>query len=297
MRSKRWTGFFMVAITIFVGCMGKKENNVTKSELKQLTEELYGNEDRNFQSHVEINFQGKLTKRKFSDVAPQPLLAVDDEILENPVVKSLRKLFDNYEMDTSKMENVTPEERGEEERFLDALLETPSINRTMNFLSDHGLFGNGNRTYREILKHVWFYQYPRHQRINVATSSAFEHIFCGELKNGRQLIGFHNWVSFNNAERSGDMEYWGYRWKRSLANTTIPAVVYATYRYVGKVKSSSFFVGTSPELEISLYTLCYFARPDKYCHISMDGTNFGIRTNVMRHIGREAHLASAYATL
>ncbi|XP_046612541.1 endoribonuclease CG2145-like isoform X1 [Neodiprion virginianus] len=294
MQSNRWTGFLLVAITVIVGCMGKKQNKVTNAELKQLTEELFGYEDQIFRSRVQTNFQGQLTGRRFRDVAPQPFLAVDDEIFENPVVKRLRKLFDNYEMDTNQKENVTLEEKEEEERLLDALLETNSINRVINFCSDHGLVGKGNRTHREILRHVWFQQYPRHQNIDVATSSAFEHIFLGELKRGRKLSGLHNWISFNNAERSGDIDYWGYRLKNSLGNTTIPAVVDVAYRYVGHVSATIFFIGTSPELEMSLFTLCYFARPNKYCHLSMNGTDFGIKTYVMNHRGRHAHLATAF---
>lgn len=50
---------------------------------------------------------------------------------------------------------------------------------------------------------------------------------------------------------------------------------------------TTFFVGTSPELEMALYTVCFFARPDAKCPVSLGGTKFDIQTHKFRYRGRD----------
>lgn len=40
----------------------------------------------------------------------------------------------------------------------------------------------------------------------------------------------------------------------------------------------TIFVGTSPELELALYTVCYFARPNDKCHLRLNGKAIYIQT-------------------
>lgn len=50
----------------------------------------------------------------------------------------MRRLFDNYELDTHAIEHVTPEEEQEELDFLTAILDTPIMKKTMQFLEFKG---------------------------------------------------------------------------------------------------------------------------------------------------------------
>lgn len=59
---------------------------------------------------------------------------------------------------------------------------------------------------------------------------------------------------------------------------------------------SSMFVGTSPELEMALYTVCFFVRVSKYCNVSLGGTKFDIVKHKMNYHGME-HIGSAYPAL
>lgn len=36
-----------------------------------------------------------------------------------------------------------------------------------------------------------------------------------------------------------------------------------------------------PELEVALYTLCFFTRPNKKCKVSFDGSKFAIQTHML----------------
>lgn len=41
-------------------------------------------------------------------------------------------------------------------------------------------------------------------------SSGFEHVFVGETRGGRTVIGFHNWIQLYLQEKLGHIDYKGY---------------------------------------------------------------------------------------
>lgn len=55
-----------------------------------------------------------------------------------PTINKMVALFDNYEIDASKREIVTPIEQREENDFINALLKTSIIDVTMQFLHEKG---------------------------------------------------------------------------------------------------------------------------------------------------------------
>lgn len=67
------------------------------------------------------------------------LLTINETVLSaTPTLIKLRQLFDNYEIDTSVNEYVSPSERQEENEFLDAVLATPVMAAAMRFLQTKG---------------------------------------------------------------------------------------------------------------------------------------------------------------
>lgn len=53
------------------------------------------------------------------------------------------------------------------------------------------------------------------------------------------------------------------------------------------------FVGTSPEFEIALYTVCFYARPGARCPVKLNGKNVNIQTHYMNRLGNR-YVASAF---
>lgn len=56
-----------------------------------------------------------------------------------PTIKKLRALFDNYVLDASDSEHVTPNELQENDDFINAVLDTRVMKTAMNFLNRKGL--------------------------------------------------------------------------------------------------------------------------------------------------------------
>lgn len=72
------------------------------------------------------------------------MLTLNETILSaTPTLVKMRQLFDNYEIDTSVNEYVSPQERQEENEFLDAVLATPVMIAAMRFLQTKGWFITG----------------------------------------------------------------------------------------------------------------------------------------------------------
>lgn len=66
------------------------------------------------------------------------------------------------------------------------------------------------------------------------------------------------------------------------------SIVKVRSKYNGYDKPvTTIFVGTSPELEMALYTVCFYARPDGNCPVSLGGTKFDIVTHKFKYRGND----------
>ncbi len=55
----------------------------------------------------------------------------------------------------------------------------------------------------------------------------------------------------------------------------------------------SFFIGTSPELDLSVFTVCFLTRRGRSCEMAFDGNSFFITTYDLLQNGR-THVGTAY---
>lgn len=135
-------------------------------------------------------------------------------------------------------EFVTPLEKQEENDFVDAIMTTSVMRHAMSFLQKKGSTRKCCRccvtvpimkklrksdfvgkvtpdpkTHRDLIKRIWFSLYSRGRgRIG---SSAFEHVFLSENKNG-SISGLHNWIYFHDEELAGRADYKGWLKKVEL---------------------------------------------------------------------------------
>lgn len=271
--------------------MSQNRTRITDQELTALSEKLFDDDSSNLGSNVRLNFQSRTQSNSLKDEAPEHLISVDSVVLNKPTIKALRQLYDNYIADTSFVESVTSNERQEESEFLDKVLATTVMKEAMEFLADKGFVHKNSKAYKDLLSSIWFTMYSRGG--GIIGSSAFEHVFLGELKKD-EVSGLHNWIFFANEEENNRADYMGYLRKLDLGKKSNLLKVH--YKWSNVIKhSGSMFVGTSPELEMALYTVCFLTRPGDRCPLSLGGKTFGIQTYTYRlNRNKGTVISSAY---
>lgn len=133
-----------------------------------MSEQLFRENEPNLFPHVNVNLQSSTSSWSRSDDADSPydfplfkfqylfpftneilnefnklfrLLKIDESIIYKvPTIRKLRALFDNYEVDASDSENVTPNELQENDDFINAVLDTTVMQTAMKFLNRKGFY-------------------------------------------------------------------------------------------------------------------------------------------------------------
>ncbi|KAJ3174901.1 hypothetical protein HDU87_006567 [Geranomyces variabilis] len=177
-----------------------------------------------------------------------------------PTYVTFQKLLDNYTAQGGTAEVVTAEEIREQDAFIAEICKTAPIQYVHKLLVAMQLAPRELAEFGKLIKKIWFELYKREAAND---SSAFEHTFIGEIKRGQGVIGFHNWIQFMLEERSGNADYRGWITPRGRRFDTAPEAAHILsfqLAWHGEIKPvSTFFIGTSPEFEIALYTLAFMA--------------------------------------
>uniref|UniRef100_A0A669QBK7 Uridylate-specific endoribonuclease n=1 Tax=Phasianus colchicus TaxID=9054 RepID=A0A669QBK7_PHACC len=195
------------ALPALLAALSAAVSALSDAELRSVAERLYA-ADRNRAAPAElrVNLQHRIDAASGAgnDYAPLPLFEhVDEALLRRSPFAELLALLDNYEAQCGVEEEPTAEEQREEQRFLDAVLNTD----VMEELLQSGLWGSRSAL-RAALQQLWFGRYSRSGGAAL-DSSGFEHVFVGEIKNSR-VSGCHSWVQLQQLERSGRLNYLSY---------------------------------------------------------------------------------------
>jgi len=247
---------------------------VSDAELKQFAETLLKNDNNDPTKYLKVFHQGRASYNTIRDAAPNMLFVPENSLFKLLTIAKLEKLYDNYDPDTTKNEVVNDVEKREESEFLNAALNSSVLQDTERFLKSKGLLAK-NTNFKQFLGDTWFTIFSRGDR--KMSSSAFEHIFLAEKKNG-QVSGLHNWLFFLHEEYAKRLNYLGWLKKIELVpkGASIMKVQYSWYNIHKPV--GTMFVGTSPEFELALYTVCFLARQSDKCNLSINGKTFHIQT-------------------
>ncbi|KAK8746294.1 hypothetical protein OTU49_017349, partial [Cherax quadricarinatus] len=250
---------------------------VTDDELRALTEELFAAEVNAVGDQLTIDLQGEGTS---GDLASGPLFtSVPESALSGPTISLLRQVQDNYIPQVTIPEEEDAAEIAEQDALLDAMMNTQIMKLSESFLLDKGLLTG---SLRDKLDEIWFTLYTRSG--GPVGSSGFEHSFVGELKNG-EVSGFHNWVNFYKEEKEGNLNYEG--WSKVINLGTKVQLIGDHFEWMSEPKKiGSMFIGTSPELEMATYTVCFLARPDSLCPVQMNGQKFQVQTWTLSSNGK-----------
>jgi len=261
-------------------CGGSSGGSLSEVELKELSEMLAVADVDNAGGLFELNLQCTTNNGNPNDCSPEPLFYyVDPSVHEKEVYKLLSKLYDNYQKSPSVVEDHTTQEQQEERDLIKYLANTEVMNITYEYLVIRGVFNGEKSEWEDFLYTTWFTMYDRAKAAATLGSSGFEHVYIGEVKNG-DVSGFHSWYHYYLLEQSGNINYLGY-WDTIEfgPNMQNGGGIDFTFTWDGVQKPyGGFFVGTSPELEMAVYTVCLMTWPDTLCPISLWGTNLWIQT-------------------
>jgi len=245
----------------------------------ELSEMLISLDTNNAGGMIDINWGCTTNNGNPQDCSELPLFASVDPAVESlSTFAAFTALFDNYKPSPGEVEEQTEEELAEEARFLDEVAATEVMRTTYQFLVDRGVFSGTEAEWKDYLNTIWFKMYDRARQ--TLGSSGFEHVFLGECCKGGDVGGFHNWWHYQYLEKLGEINYLGH-WERASfgEEMALGGGISFTFTWNGTSKPyGSMWLGTSPELELALYSVCFMSRPNKKCHVTLMGQDVYIQT-------------------
>ncbi|RHZ80640.1 hypothetical protein Glove_134g249 [Diversispora epigaea] len=204
---------------------------------------------------------------------------VSKESIQIPTIKYFCALLDNYIPQTGIAEKVNPSELKENAQFIKEVMKTAPMMYTYKYLVAKGVLKASYYEFEAKLNKLWFDMYARQGRSG--DSSAFEHVFLGEIR-GDEAKAFHNWICLYFYEKAGKFDYKSFvpmkeGNRRLVTPDGTEQIISIRFAFQGYEKSfSTSFIGTSPEFEISLYTLLFLlGREDT--KVTLDDINANIK--------------------
>ncbi|XP_007250602.2 uridylate-specific endoribonuclease C [Astyanax mexicanus] len=220
-----------------------------------------------------------------TDHASAPLFSYVDMDKLNTITTYTRfmKLLDNYERSTGVAERVTSEEVAENNAFLDAVLESAVMKRAHQYLVNKGKSQSNLRQFKSQLYYMWFRLYHR-DRNGGEDSSGFEHVFVGETKFGKEIMGLHNWVQFYLQEKQNLLDYKGYKARSNDVPDEDDHVLNVQFSWHGLVKPvGSTFLGVSPEFEMAVFSILFLTSTEKTTTAVVNLDEYQLELVVHRH--------------
>uniref|UniRef100_A0A8D0L6R4 Uridylate-specific endoribonuclease n=1 Tax=Sphenodon punctatus TaxID=8508 RepID=A0A8D0L6R4_SPHPU len=254
------------------------KDGISSEELLSISEQLYESDTNRAQaSDITLNPQQSVSSSEAKgreDRSPEPLFShVNEELFSKPTYAAFVKLLDNYQRETGRGEDFTAQQLKEQDNFLQEIMKTKVLRELYSFLNKKNRYSSEEEFLAD-LKKMWFGLYSRGKQEE--DSSGFEHVFSGEVKKGK-VSGFHNWIRFYLLEKQGLVDYYSYSYDGPWSS--YPDVLGMQFSWDGFFKEvGSAFIGSSPEFEFAIYTLCFIARPGKLCHLSLGGYKLAIQT-------------------
>ncbi|XP_014210204.1 poly(U)-specific endoribonuclease homolog [Copidosoma floridanum] len=159
----------------------------------------------------------------------------------------------------------------------------------MSFLASKGFFKNNINEYKKCLHSLWFKpSWEIHH--NVKGSTGFENIFLNNKNNGP-----NNWIYAAKMEEQRTLQLQNVKFNVLLETAygfKVTLVGLDSIIFNGRqIFDKQILVGTSPELEMALYTVCYYVRPNEDCSVSFGHVKFTIKIIVEKYWEKEAIVA------
>ncbi|KRY47624.1 Poly(U)-specific endoribonuclease -like protein [Trichinella britovi] len=229
----------------------------------------------NYQFHVSV---GKPPPERF-------ITFISQSYKKKPTVAAFLDLMNTFNPEIGSEEKPSAEQRKKVRTFINRVMQTNVMNHTFVFLKH---IAKTMKSFKKWMYNLWFDSYSR--KNGPPDSSAFEHVFMGELEN-QEVHGLHNWIRLAYLESIGALKYSGFVIQRKDSTASI------RFKWNGKTKhTGTVLLGSSPELDMAIYTICYIVRPkNQDCKFFYKGCEVKVKAYEIYRHGRR-HLSSTFPT-
>ncbi|KAL9955808.1 hypothetical protein ACROYT_G037191 [Oculina patagonica] len=288
----RYCLIFAILSSVFGMSLCEEQTTFTsKKDLGNLCQDIWNSAGNNLKIGKEIIIYTGTKSKPLITLTRQGKAKVRREVFVR-----FKALLDNYEADENIPEKPSASEQLEEDAFINAItVDGGPIQIAFNYLKRKGKVSGCLDQFKPILKKMWFEKYAKWGRH--PKSSGFEHTFVGELgyskySKSKVTKGFHNWLQFFSERTAGRLAYFPPPVMKDAFRE--PAYIRAKFQWKGNKKppGSSFFVGTSPDFEMALYTACFFEASK--CTYKINGKRLSITSINFRNKG---NVLTAYPSM
>ncbi|XP_040834971.1 LOW QUALITY PROTEIN: poly(U)-specific endoribonuclease [Ochotona curzoniae] len=256
----------------------RSSDAISREELRSISERIYrADTNKARKEDIVLNSQNCISPSETGDRVdrcPEPLFSyVNEELFSKPTYAAFIRLLNNYQPATGHREHMGAQQLAEQQAFLREVMKTAIMREFCDFLLQQNRYDSEQELVDD-LHNMWFGLYSRSGEER--DSSGFEHVFSGEIKKGK-VTGFHNWIRFYLQEKEGLVDYFSHVYDGPW--DSYPDVLALQFSWDGFYKEvGSAFIGSSPEFEFALYSLCFIARPGRECQLSLGGHPLAIQT-------------------
>ena len=240
----------------------------------------------------ELNIQCEKNPNNHADVAAENLFSyIDQDVLERPTYKAFRSLLDNYVATLGYSDSYTQTEREEMNTFINTISETQCMQYCHAWLVKNKKAPGNYVRFMKQVHAAWFTLYRRKVEND---SSGFEHVFLGERDEQKKTVsGLHNWIQIAEEERQGALDYKGrIKSKRGSSSSDLSFITIQFEWQKQEKFLSSTLIGTSPEFEIALLSMCFFNGKESTT-VSCGPHELAIKCYAIRRNGKK-YIGSAY---
>ena len=179
------------------------------------------------------------------------------------------ELFNNYELDQTKEDQIAPEEAEEIQDFIERIYKTPPLQVARDYIEERVGEEMDDDVWWNIIQRAWFEQYDDGVNQDL---SGFEHVVVGEQKQGK-VQGYHFWYKYFFDEKFvfGDVrkdliQFLGFKEKKQDSTPEVATISYVWEAFDYKTEKTrkltkptgGFWIGPSIEGLIALGTVRFF---------------------------------------
>jgi poly(U)-specific endoribonuclease len=175
-------------------------------------------------------------------------------------------LFNNYELDQTKEEDIAPEEMEEVQDFIESIYRTPPLVVARDYIEERMGRELDDDVWWNMIQRAWFEQYDDGVNKDL---SGFEHVVVGEQKQGK-VQGYHFWYKYFVDEnfvfgdtRKDLIQFLGRKGSKKDATPDVATISYVWEAFDYRTKQTrkltkptgGFWIGPSIEGLIALGTV------------------------------------------